>query len=283
MRLPVIVMMVAGVLVTGPEIARGQLTAASEGPVVYGHHHLNVTSAAEHSRFWTEALGGVPTPIGQGEMYKFPNVLLFVTEREPEGGTKGSTVNHIGFSVPNVSDALVKVRAAGYPIVTRQELPPSIVVEDGMAFIANQDAHIAFVMAPDDVKVELFEDRNQNEPIALHHIHFDGNDPEAMKSWYADKFGAEPGVRGSFQAADLPGVNLTYSENASALAGTQGRSLDHIGFEVKDLKAFCEKLEADGITFDIPYREIEQLGLAIAFLTDPWGTYIELTEGLDEF
>jgi len=29
--------------------------------------------------------------------------------------------------------------------------------------------------------------------------------------------------------------------------------------------------------------EIEALGLAIAFFTDPWGTYIELTEGLDEY
>ncbi len=30
------------------------------------------------------------------------------------------------------------------------------------------------------------------------------------------------------------------------------------------------------------YTEIESLGIAIAFLTDPFGTYIELTEGLDE-
>ena len=36
-------------------------------------------------------------------------------------------------------------------------------------------------------------------------------------------------------------------------------------------------------TFDRPYQEIEALGLAIAFFTDPWGTYIELTEGLDEY
>jgi hypothetical protein len=32
----------------------------------------------------------------------------------------------------------------------------------------------------------------------------------------------------------------------------------------------------------VPYRKVPALGIAIAFFTDPWGTYIELTEGLDK-
>ena len=285
MRLPAALMMMMTTLflATGATVASAQLTAASDGPVVYGHHHFNVTDVAEHKRFWADTLGGTPTPLGQGEMFKFPNVLVAVTERAPEGGTKGSTVNHVGFWVPSVRSALAKVRAAGYPIVTREELPASLDVVDDMAHIADQDTYIAYVMGPDEVKVELVENRSQSAPIALHHIHFDANDVDAMKAWYVETFGAVPGMRGSFQAADLPGVNLTYSPNAAPLAGTQGRSLDHIGFEVDNLEAFCKKLEAQGITFDRPYQEIEAIGLAIAFLTDPWGTYIELTEGLDQF
>ena len=46
------------------------------------------------------------------------------------------------------------------------------------------------------------------------------------------------------------------------------------------LEAFCKKLEASGVKFEIPYRKVPSLGLSIAFLTDPWGTRIELTEGL---
>ena len=42
-------------------------------------------------------------------------------------------------------------------------------------------------------------------------------------------------------------------------------------------------LEAKGIEFDIGYREIDSLELKIAFLTDPSGTYIELTEGYDNY
>jgi hypothetical protein len=35
------------------------------------------------------------------------------------------------------------------------------------------------------------------------------------------------------------------------------------------------------VKFDVTYRKIPALGLSLAFLTDPWGTYIELTEGLN--
>ena len=66
-------------------------------------------------------------------------------------------------------------------------------------------------------------------------------------------------------------------------AGTKGRYLDHIGFEVKDLDAFAKKLEADGVKFDMAPRDMtKQFGLKIAFITDPFGTYIELTEGLSK-
>jgi len=283
MKAIAVVSVVALLLIGTASSASAQLTAAGEGPIVYGHHHLNVSDVAAHKRFWANTLGGIPTAFGQSEMYKFPNVHVFVREREPSGGTKGTPVNHIGFRVPSLSGMLRKVRAAGFPIVTRQELPPAITVTDDMAYIENQDTYVAFVMAPDNVKVELVESRDQEEPIALHHIHFDANDVDAMKAWYVDTFDAVPGMRGSFQAADLPGVNLTYSGSSASLAGTEGRSLDHIGFEVENLEAFCKQLEAKGIEFDIPYREVEQLGIAIAFFTDPFGTYIELTEGLDKY
>ena len=278
-------------LIAGASTASAQLTAASEGPVVYGHHHLNVTSVDEHKRFWIDTLGGVPASSGPlqtprdiftSRVIKFPNVFVVMTERAPEGGTKGTSVNHIGFSVPSVAAMLAKVRAAGYPIVSREELPASLTVENDMAHIADQDTFVAYIMGPDDVKVELFESRDQAEPIALHHIHFAAQDVDAVQAWYAKTFGAAPGMRGSSKDADLPGVNLTFSPSADPVVGTQGRSLDHIGFEVENLEEFCKTLEAAGVEFSRPYTVVESVGLAIAFLTDPFGTYIELTEGLDE-
>jgi extradiol dioxygenase family protein len=48
---------------------------------------------------------------------------------------------------------------------------------------------------------------------------------------------------------------------------------------VDGLEAFCAELEARGIQFDVPYT-VHASGIGYAFLTDPWGVYIELTEGL---
>ena len=118
------------------------------------------------------------------------------------------------------------------------------------------------------------------QSIVLHHIHFAAPDVAAMKAWYVKTFAARPGTRAGFEAADLPGVNLTFGASAEPVVATRGRTLDHIGFEVRNLEAFCKQLEASGITLDRPYTKVPALGIAIAFLTDPWGTYIELTEGL---
>jgi hypothetical protein len=41
---------------------------------------------------------------------------------------------------------------------------------------------------------------------------------------------------------------------------------------------FCRQLEARGIKLDSQPRDIPALGVKVAFLTDPNGTYIELTE-----
>jgi hypothetical protein len=106
-----------------------------------------------------------------------------------------------------------------------------------------------------------------------------------MRQWYAKTFGAKlrnvaPGA--AFVTADLPGVALNFSPSPDPVVGTQGRSVDHVGFEVKNLQAFTKKLEAEGIRFDRPYAKSTNLDVHIAFFKDPWGTYIELTDGLNK-
>jgi len=64
---------------------------------------------------------------------------------------------------------------------------------------------------------------------------------------------------------------------------TKGRMLDHIGFEVRNLEAFCKRLEASGVKFVRPFRKTPGDPVATAMLVDPWGTSIELTEGLSRY
>jgi catechol 2,3-dioxygenase-like lactoylglutathione lyase family enzyme len=119
--------------------------------------------------------------------------------------------------------------------------------------------------------------------MSLDHVHLAGPKVEEMQAWYAKTFNAKAGKRGAFLAAELPGVALTFLPTTEPVAGTRGRALDHIGFEVKNLEAFCKNLEAQGVKFDRAYGKAGALPLMIAFFTDPFGTYIELTEGLDKF
>ena len=277
---------IAGVLLlAGASGASAQLS--TEGPVVYGHHHFYVSSIDVQKKFWVDALGGVdagnlgPVPVA---VVRFPNVQVLLSEQVPTGGTRGTSVNHVGFKVPNLRAILDKVKEAGFPIVSREDLPPAVSVDEhGRGHIPNQNTYVAFVMAPDGIKIELFEDTAMSGDIALHHVHFATPDVEAMQAWYAKAFGAVPGVRGSFQAADLPGVNLTFSGSATPVKPTRHKALDHIGFEIENLEEFCKQLQAKGIELDGEYRYADALKLGVAFVTDPWGTRIELTEGLGAY
>ena len=89
------------------------------------------------------------------------------------------------------------------------------------------------------------------------------------------------GKRSNYDAVDLPGINVNFSGGRTSTP-MKGRALAHIGLEVAGLEAFCKRLESLGVKFDAPYRKGAD-GMATASLTDPWGTSIELTEGLRRF
>jgi predicted enzyme related to lactoylglutathione lyase len=282
-----VVVALALLLLAPASRASAQLLAAKDGPIVYGHHHLAVTSVADHKKFWVETLGGTAVTIGTNnlEIIKFPNALLFMRAMAPTGGSKGTTVNHIGFSVPNLRTVVDKAKANGYKMVTAEEAPAAVKVQNDIGLTSGGDVSgIAYVMGPDDIKVELVEITKQTMPIVSHHVHFFSQKPEEVQAWYVKVFGSKPraaatnGIIGS----DLPGIGLSVSNSPAPVVGTRGRVIDHIGFELKGLEEFCKKLEAQGIKLDRPYTPVPALGIAIAFITDPWGTYIELTEGLDK-
>ena len=238
-----------------------QLATPAESGVVMGHLHFNAPDADAAREFWI-ALGGEAVANPPLQFVQFPGVLLMLRDREPEGGTVGSVINHIGFNVRDLQASVMRWEAAG------------IDVEPG-----GFDGQ-AWVTAPGEVRVEILEDEEIDVPIRMHHVHWNVTAVPEMQAWYDRAFGAVPGMRGRFVAADLPGVNLTFGEADDALAPTQGRALDHVGFESTDLQALIAHLESQGIALDSGYRQIGETPIAIAFLTDPWGTYIELTENL---
>jgi catechol-2,3-dioxygenase len=131
------------------------------------------------------------------------------------------------------------------------------------------------------VRVEIYGNAAMATPTQMHHIHLMVADPTAAQKWYEQHFGATAGKRLTFETANVPGTEIALSKADAPLAPTKGRSVDHIGFEVKNLDGFVAKLQAAGIKTDAAIRNsTNATGLRIVFITDPWGTEIELTEGL---
>jgi catechol 2,3-dioxygenase-like lactoylglutathione lyase family enzyme len=270
-----------------PSAASAQLVAAKEGPIVYGHHHVNATDPEAHKKFWADTLGGTVIKVGTDgrEIIRMPNVLIFMRTQKPTGGTKGSVHDHIGLSVPNLRATLAKVTANGFRNITAQDaLPGQKVNGDIVELGTGAVSALAYVLGPDDVKVEVMEMKAQTEPVKLHHIHFFGHQQAEMRDWYIKVFGATAatGANPNFITANLPGVGLNFSATPAPTAATTGRALDHIGFEVRNLAEFLARLEKQGIKPSVTLRRVDALGLNIAFIVDPWGTNIELTEGLDK-
>lgn len=236
------------------------------GPVSIGHIHLMVADPEEQKKLWVGLLGAEIAHAGSLEMLKLPGVFMIVGKARtpPSEGTEGSTVNHIGFLVKSYPEIKAKLTALNITFA-----------------MDNASTKQVIARFPDKINVEFTEDPGLKTTSAFHHIHIATPDPEKARAWYVKTFGAREGTRGSFLAAFVAGGEVDFRKAQDAPAPTKGRTLDHIGFEVKGLEAFCKKLQADGMTLELAYREVPQLdGLKIAFLVDPEGTRIELTEGL---
>jgi catechol 2,3-dioxygenase-like lactoylglutathione lyase family enzyme len=250
--------------------ARAQLVSFNENGITYGHVHLNVRDIEVHRRLYSEIFGGEVVQRGPLTSIKFPGMLVILTQRAPTGGSQGTIMDHFGFKVRDLQTYIDRWRAAGYEVQSE--------------FTGAEGFPNAYLMGPDSVRLELQEDKTQAQDVIGYHIHFFTPEYREVMAWYVDVFGATPFQRGTIATtANVPGMNLSFGTAQNPVAATRGRAIDHIGFELRNLDAFAQQLQARGITFDSPPREVASIGLKIAFLTDPWGTYIELTEGLVDY
>ena len=250
--------------------ANAQLATANEHGLTYGHVHLNVSDVATHTAIWRDYFNGEIVQKGPLTAVKLPNMVILFTETEPAMGSRETLMDHFGVKVRDIDAFLERWQATG--------------LEAGRIFTGAEGQSNAYVTLPDGVYVELQEDQGLHEEITGYHIHFYSEEAEALLEWYADLLGSEIKPRGSIgTTTNVPGMNLSFSNSRGPRQPTRGAAIDHIGFEVENLEAFCKELEERGISFDSPYREIPAIGLAIAFITDPQGVRIEFTEGLDEY
>jgi predicted enzyme related to lactoylglutathione lyase len=249
----------------GAGSASAQPAPFNEAGVTMGHWHI-ISKDVEANKKLFQGMGGKVYMVGGNPLMMFPGtyINLNLGTETGDGGTPGSVVNHVGFIVDNVQKRVAEWKAAGVPV-----LPGT-----------NNRPDQAFVVTPDGVRIEVLEDKTQTVPVKNEHVHLfvpEGDIPKAQ-AWYAKTFGGTAGTRNNAAVVDgIPGVQIRFAKADTAQAATRHRVLDHIGFDVKDHPAFVKKITDEGIKLDEPVRTVPN-GSVITYITDPWGTRIELIQ-----
>ena len=146
----------------------------------------------------------------------------------------------------------------------------------------NMANHQVFLLSPDGLKIEIYEDKTISAPIVNHHIHFYDASIADTKGWYVKTFGAKPGRRAMFEAADVPGVNLSFSLSDNARGRHQGPRAR--SYRLRSQRSRSLLPEARSLRRQVrrPVSKSSVAGHRHCLLHRPFGTYIELTEGLNK-
>lgn len=249
-------------------VSYSSLTIAEETLASYGHIHLAAPDPVEGANWYAKHFGGTPGGFGGAtgagveiDRVYFGDIPIVFFKREPGEGSVGSGVDHIGFSLPNVTSKIQSL------------------VDDGATQLGEitklGEIELGFVTDPWGTKIEVVDQPNMR---GLHHIHIYTPNPDTTLAWYQKAFGGEI----QQLTGDIVGINynqkiwLFARKSQGDVAPTQGRSLDHLGWNFSNLDESAARLKAAGIKVTMEPRDYR--GIRIAFIEGPDRVRIELVQ-----
>jgi len=110
------------------------------------------------------------------------------------------------------------------------------------------------------------------------HMHLIATDPDAAVAWYAEHMdGQTVEAKGRLQFGS---TTVIFFKRDAGFEGSEGSSVDHIGFSFRDLDAKMKSFKEAGIK--VLSEPIDVQGkFKFAFIEDPWGTKIEVMQDLE--
>jgi hypothetical protein len=243
-----------------------QLAPPNSNGITYGHVHMFINDPEPFKKLFVGVLGGQITNAGALELIKFPGAMVIVSKTRvaPTEGSDGSVLRDFTMKVKDLADLKPRLIAAGATLISEKK-------------------DEALMMFPEKVQVEFVQDASVKQPVMFRSVQINSVDPAKLRAWYMKTFpGGITGRSGDMLSLIYTAGEIDFKKVDSPQAASKGRSLDHMGLEIVDLESFCKKLTADhpDVVFDTTYREMAQLGgLKLAYVVDPEGTRIELTEG----
>ncbi|MDP6098323.1 MAG: VOC family protein, partial [Gammaproteobacteria bacterium] len=239
------------------------------------HIHIALNNASEAVRWYEEHMA-CDAIAGRNDAVLCGTTEIAFVEGSTLGGSQGTGVDHIGFSVVDLTAKMtelenVGVRGSG---VRLQRFEDGALVRDVPGLFK-----IAFIFDPWGTKIELVED---TDTLGFHHIHLNSVEPEVALQWYGQVLGGTParlkGMLNGLQFDDIWLLVSAYTDGRPGL--TQGRAIDHIGFEVADLDQAAEQMNQQQVEFRqqpmVP--ENARTSAKQAFIQGPDGVTIALVE-----
>jgi len=236
----------------------------------FDHIHLN-EPAAEASQWWEKNIPGGRRITESPNRIMYGAVRLMFLGSTSTGGSDGSVIEHLGFSVPNLAATMRALAAIDTKVVEPVKDTPGLY-------------KTAMIESPWGTRVQLVQDP---QLVGLHHVQLRTPDPDAAFTWLLDKFGGErTKLKGQIDAVKYGGpagfttVYIFAAKGSSA--PSQGRVIDHIGWRsigpIAETKAMLEGKSAQLTSQPRPLALPNGPSINFFYVAGPDGARIEIVE-----
>ena len=229
----------------------------------YHHMHLTAPDADAGAQWYVTHMGCEPVE-GRSTAAQCGDTIFLFAAREPTGGSVGSAVNHLGFSFTDLDAKARELESAGVTLEGAVRDIPGLF-------------KIAFLVDPWGTRIELVEHEGY---LGFHHIHLSSPNPEDTLAWYQRVFGGErTRLLDRLDALLYGNIWLLASGTQEAVVGTQGRSVDHLGFSFPHLDTAIAEMKEDSVEVTMEPRDVASPTAArIAFVNGPDDARIEVVQ-----
>jgi predicted enzyme related to lactoylglutathione lyase len=235
----------------------------------YDHIHLNVPDPVTAGNWYEKNFGARRNPEGPNRFTLGSTRLVFAVKADAKP-SKGSAVDHIGFSVADLDAKIKELQASGVKVTEPMREVPGVF-------------KIAFVEDPWGTRIEVVQDPAL---LGFHHIHLRAPDPEEAFQWLLAKFGGErTKLKGKIDAVKYssPGFSDVWVlVQRGETEPSEGHAIDHVSWRsTGPLAKNIEGLRAQGVTILVEPRMTTLANapaINISYVAGPAGLKIELVE-----
>jgi len=244
--------------------------AQPKGTMPYDHIHLN-EPAAEASTWWEKNIPGGRRITEAPDRIMYGAVRLLFLGSRSSGGSQGSVIEHLGFSVADLDAKMRELAAINTKVIEPVQAVPGLY-------------KTALIESPWGTRIQLVQDP---ELLGLHHVQLRLEDTEGAYRWLLDKFGGErtkiKGQQDSVKYAGTEGFSTVYILVAHGESvASQGRAIDHIGWRstepISDTKAMLEGKQVQLTSQPRPLTLPNGPPINYFYVAGPAGTRIEIVE-----